>query len=161
MASIDDEELIRRLAEHQVDRLSHMAKVAVDQLGQMSNWLTASLLALNGAGGLAVANAAERLAAPLYPAAIFGIGIALALLSGFAIQAVSSRVLAPLELYMVFWRRASILGEATEAEEREAAAPIHQIGRWRLVPPTLGWLSAPKKIKAQQPPQAVTSALHR
>ena len=104
-----------------------MSASSSDQLLKTSGWLAAALLTINGAGAIATLNLADRVNAPVYPALTFAAGILFTLLNGVAVQQISSKLAAPLEHLMAYWRAVEILGEYDEDEEQRFMQPVEKI----------------------------------
>jgi hypothetical protein len=76
----------RRFAERLLTRLDRNQGFSWEQVASFSKWLTASLLAVNGAGGLAALSLLKEGGGSWLPAVLFGVGLLMALLSGTALQ---------------------------------------------------------------------------
>lgn len=103
-------ELTRRAARQLNAYFSESMKTLLSEIGAIGRWLIASLLAVNGAGTLAVFNAADRLASPTLDAAPFLAGTLAALASGVLMQ------------------RATIAGANMAAEAIGAAVVVEHTG---------------------------------
>jgi hypothetical protein len=131
----------RQVAEHEALRLERALSGSTDQLLKMSGWLTASLLAINGAGALATLNAAPNANDLTIPGLLFGGGILTAMLSAVAIQSFQEAVAGPLDALINYWRGAQIYGERDTLVEEELRKPLNKVNRFSFVPPAIGWLS--------------------
>jgi hypothetical protein len=144
---LDDDNALRQIAvtrevaEHEARRLERSSSASTEQLLKMSGWLTASLLAINGAGALATLNAAPSANDLTIPGLLFGSGILMAMLSAVAIQAFQGAVAGPLDALINYWRGAQIYGERDIQIEVELRKPIDKINRFSFVPPAIGWMS--------------------
>jgi hypothetical protein len=69
-------------------RVDREATFCADQVASMAKWLMASLLAINAGGGIAAINTPS--VSTLVPSAFFGAGAIFALLSGAAMQEVTT-----------------------------------------------------------------------
>lgn len=133
--------ITRQVAEHEALKFERALSGSTDQLLKMSGWLTASLLAINGAGALATLNAAPNANDLTIPGLLFGGGILTAMLSAVAIQALQGAAAGPLNALISYWRGAQIYGERDTQVEGELWKPLNKINRVSFVPPAIGWVS--------------------
>lgn len=131
----------REYARRMLTRVDQHNAFTTEQVGAWSRWLTASLLALNGAGALAALGAAQRTDGAWIAGAIFAVGIIMALLSGTCLQEVYNEVPIPLLHQDEYWTGVSITGMRDGERERALAAEAVKASRWDHVPPILGWIS--------------------
>jgi hypothetical protein len=103
-------------------------------------WLTAALFAINGAGVLSTLGSLDHFSG-VGPAAVFGCGVILSMLSGVVIQGLSYLYVAPISGMLAYWASVEICGEKNEAAHLEQRSKIDRISRWQRVAPALGWLS--------------------
>lgn len=69
-----------------IDHMSEAMKTLLSETGSIGRWLTASLLAVNGAAAAAVFSAFDKLASPSVDAALFITGVFAALCTGVLLQ---------------------------------------------------------------------------
>lgn len=139
---IDEADLTRRAARQMIDHLSESMKTVLSEIGALGRWLTASLLAVNGASALAIFNASEKLAHPRVDGGPFAAGVLAALLAGVLLQRASIRGAAMAGEIIGH----SILVEQTGVMHPEAKrlaetmnARAQRNGKW---PQIAGWVSA-------------------
>lgn len=125
-----------------LEYLSTGRKMIHDESAAMGRWILASLLALNGAGSLAVLNAIDKLTNPFWPAFFFVAGMLLALLSGTLAQYLSILSITPVNEAAGYWL--SVLDDGILVDELhnklvEKGNRIERLGRLAAVP---GWLSS-------------------
>ena len=133
--------MLRDIADHQIGRLEYSSSIAGDQLVKTSGWLTASLLAINGAGAIAVLNAVDRIANPMIPASLFCTGILFTMLNAVSIQAIMAKLQSSLENLIGFWRLVKIRGNRDETAEADLTKAYRRISRFSWIPPVLGWVA--------------------
>jgi len=131
----------KRIGAVAAGRLEAHAASANDQLVKTSNWLNASLLAVNGGGAITVFNGAEHIGGRGAAGAVFVAGIVFALLSATAIQAVIAKQQLPLEIWIGYWRGVEFSGERDDESEVKLAAPITIWEKRAWIAPALGWVS--------------------
>ena len=108
-----------------VEELIELRKVYIGEASALARWLTASLLATNGAAALAVFNAAEKLQHPSLDAAPFVGGVLAALVAGSLSQRAAS--LNAMESGDLIWKGASIMKpEATPLAVQETERNAHE-----------------------------------
>jgi hypothetical protein len=134
-------EIARQFCQYEAERLERSLTGSTEQLIKMSGWLTASLLAINGAGALATLNVLSQTRDLSLSGLFFLGGIVLALLSAVAIQSFQDKVFQPLAALIRYWREAQITGVRNESEEQQLREPINKLNKWGFVPPVIGWLS--------------------
>ena len=134
-------EAVKRAGAVAAARIEVMTSSATDHLIRTSNWLGASLLAVNGGGAIASLNVADRFSHPAIVGGIFVGGITFALLNAVAIQAVLVKQSGPLENWLAYWRGVEFSGERDEDAEKALLAAIVRWNRWSWVAPALGWVS--------------------
>lgn len=144
-AILTDEELAeiaKSVAPHQVEFLKHLRTMTLDQALNMSNWLVASLLAINSGATFAIVSAADRISNPSQPGAFFVAGIMLALLSGYLIQFFGLKLVGPISELMGYWLSVEEDGWQSAKLEAQHTAAMKRLQRWALSAPICGWLSA-------------------
>lgn len=138
---MNDLEASKRNALRNLERVQQSRKLATEQGVSWAKWLTASLLAVNGAGAVAVLNSVEKLHRPDVSGAVFIGGLALALLSGWGLELSYFRQIPFAEDLEFFWERVSDTGVVDEAEKEELERRALIIRRWDWAPPLFGLLS--------------------
>jgi hypothetical protein len=134
-SEVDERENAKRVLE----RIDRQSTFVAEQVSSMAKWLSASLLAVNGAGALATLNAAK--ANLYYPSIIFVVGVILALLSGAGLQEIYNRFPEKLDDIDVYWTRVMLGGQRNSEDESNLEIAVSSVNRWAAVPPILGWLS--------------------
>lgn len=130
------------IAAHYVRRLEANIDVASKQLTSTSIWLSASLLAINGAAAVAAIQAMDHFHRDIRVAIIlFGSGVIFALLSGAAIQAFCQLVSGPLDALLLVWKKIEVRGDVSLLELQSAGKGVTRITWWSFVCPLLGWVS--------------------
>ena len=138
----DVADTIRHHVRHAQRRLETGSAQATEQMISLSKWLTASLLALNGAGALFTMNALDRLDYPLLPAGLFAAGLLLSMGSGVANQSISSRGVNAAEPLIALYNAADLSGQIDVEEEILLIAGLQKSTRYSWLGPILGWVSA-------------------
>jgi hypothetical protein len=132
---VDEHENAKRV----LQRIDRQSTFAAEQVSSMAKWLSASLLAVNGAGALATLNAAK---ANLYcPSIIFAFGVILALLSGAGLQEIYIRLSEKLRDLDVYWTRVMLGAQRNSDDESRLERAVGSVNCWAAAPPILGWLS--------------------
>jgi hypothetical protein len=131
----------RQFAERVLTRIDRMQAFTSEQVASFSKWLTASLLAVNGAGGLASLNLLQRSSDAWLAAMMFGLGIVLALCSGTILQEIYNRATPPLLDQDNYWATVSIDGVRDGDLEAQLEEQSRKPLRFSWAPPLLGWLS--------------------
>lgn len=139
---MDDLEELRISARRNLERVQRSTKLATEQGVSWAKWLTASLLAVNGAGALGVLNAADKLHDPAFSGAVFVGGVLLALLSGWVLQLIYFQQIEFAESLEIFWERAVDTGLADDKEKQILEQRAREMRRWNWVPPAFGLCSA-------------------
>jgi hypothetical protein len=130
------------LAAHRVRRLEAHSAAAVDQQIKATGWLTASLLAVNGAGVLAIMSAADRIMHPVIAASCFLAGICSTIANAYFIQNGQIATMEPLENFIRYWREVEQGGERQpEIEARLTLEYEESMGRYSWAAPLCGWIS--------------------
>lgn len=124
-----------------ISRVDQHVSFATDQVGSWAKWLTASLLAINGAGALASLNAASEADNSWIAGVIFAVGILAALLSGVAMQEVYNMVPEPMLEQDDYWTVVSITGARDSEREDVLRSAASKASRLAILPPLLGWIS--------------------
>ena len=133
--------LDRALASRTLERIRDHEKFSSEQLASLSKWLSASLLAVNGGGAIAVFNHLHDFPFAKLAGFSFMIGIALALLSGAGLQEFYNRIRTPLVELDSYWTAVSLTGVRDESKETRLNERINRINRLAFIPPTIGWIS--------------------
>lgn len=136
-----DVEFNRAFALRALARIRDQETFAAEQVASMAKWLTASLLAVNGAGAIAVFNRAGAVNHSSAAGILFMLGIAFALLSGTALQEFYNREGDPLLALDKYWTRVSLTGVRDEEAEKNLRLPIDTLNRFAFIPPLFGWIS--------------------
>lgn len=124
-----------------VSRLENFEAFASTEVANFSRWLTASLLASNGAGALAVVNASSSTHGLILPGALFFLGLSSALLSGWLNQYVVLRFLRSTEsLSDIYNKMADGIALDQEFVKTEEAK-LRDATKLQKYPPTAGWVS--------------------
>ena len=131
-------EFNRLFAERVLIRLDRHQSFSWEQLSSFAKWLTASLLAVNGAGGLAALTLLKEGGSSV-PGAFFGTGLLLALLSGAALQEIYNRISIPMIDQDNYWTSVVIDGTRDCDIEADLDSQTKTIMRFAFIPPTLGW----------------------
>lgn len=131
----------RAFAEHALVQVRGHQRFGAEQVASMAKWLTASLLAVNGAGAIAVFNRTHSVDHPTSAGVLFTLGIGFALLSGTALQELYNRVSTPLHELDSYWTGVSITGVRDETQEKSLNGLLDAINRFAFIPPLLGWFS--------------------
>ena len=140
LSEINDPERLKRLARQQLARLEVSAAATGEQMVRVSNWLTAALFTINGAGALTAATAVQRPDGSLWPGFLFIAGLAFAMLSGVLIQHFQSLTAAPVEHMLDFWNEVAATGIVHDDYDK-LREPITRSERWHWSAPVMGWLS--------------------
>ena len=122
-------------------RLDSAMALNEDVLTKTASWLTASLLAINGGGAIAVMNSADRLQAPALVAALFLLGLLFAMLNAVLIQSLSAVLQNPLEQWLAYWRGVEKYGLRQHQSEQELHQLVKRAQRYRWSAPAVGWIS--------------------
>jgi hypothetical protein len=129
----------RENAKRVLERIDRQSVFVAEQVSSMAKWLSASLLAVNGAGALATLNA-EKFNS-YQSSLIFVVGVVLALLSGAGLQEIYNRLSEKLHDFDVYWTRVMLGSQRKPEEETSLEKAVGAINRWAAAPPILGWLS--------------------
>lgn len=140
--SFEDVELVRGAARAMNEHMSEGIKLTMSEIGSIGRWLTASLLAVNGAAAAAIFSAFDKLALPSGDAALFLAGVFAALCSGVLLQKAS---IAGAEMAGTAIGHALVV-EKTGFYNKEAQAfadgMASRTRRLSLWPQLAGWVSA-------------------
>ncbi len=137
-----EREAFKRQAQDEFEMLMATRNRSIDAVISMAKWLLASLLAVNGAGALAVLNGADKLASPALPGCLFVSGVVLALVNGAAQQYVGlqqSNKLSPVIGYWIWVWASGERDAETEAEQRQLGVKMMRVAHLSALP---GWASA-------------------
>lgn len=137
---VQDTEFNKRYAQRVLTRIDHLQGFAAEQVASTAKWLTASLLAVNGAGALAAVNALKDGGAWL-PSLLFTLGIISALLSATAMQEIYNNTSDPLLSHDNYWIQVADNGYRDPNEEDSLQAASTAAMRLARMPPILGWIS--------------------
>ena len=129
------------IARIQKERQLRSLELAEDQVTSMAKWLTGSLFAANSAGVITVLNAADKLASPTAPAALFACGLVFALLSGTVLQGIYNSISDPLSDLVQYWAEVEAGAELDQARQAEIVARVDSVTRWSWTAPIPGWIS--------------------
>lgn len=129
------------LAERIHTRIDRQQSFVGDQVASMAKWLMASLLAVNGAGALAVANGLASNPDAWIAGLVFAFGTAAALLSGAAMQEVYNAYPEPLLEMDNYWLSVASSGERDSEAESIHETKIASAGKFSFLPPAFGWVS--------------------
>lgn len=83
----------------------------------------------------------EKITNPLYPGALFLIGIIFAMLSGYSLQILYFRQAVAVSGLTDFWDSVENEGMFDQGKYRKALLTYNKVFRLGWLPPTLGWLS--------------------
>lgn len=131
----------KALAARVVTRIDRHQSFVADQVSSMAKWLMASLLGINGAGAIAVLNAAKESTDLAIPGLLFVLGTGAALLSGVTMQKFYNGVSEPLLAQDSYWTEVAIRGTRSVSTEQENSESFTKSHRLAFLPPTLGWIS--------------------
>jgi hypothetical protein len=131
----------RRFAERVLTRVDRHHSFSWEQVASFSKWLTASLLAVNGAGGLTALGLLKDGGGSWSASILFGIGLLMALLSGTALQHFYDAVAAPILKQDNYWTTVLIDGVRDSEVEEQLEAETKKALRFAYVAPVLGWCS--------------------
>ena len=140
-SGLSDVDFNRAFASRTLERIRHHEIFAAEQVASTAKWLTASLLAVNGGGAIAVLNRTQTLDHAWGAGILFMMGIAFALLSGTGLQEFYNRVGNPLLNLDEYWTRVSLTGHRDQDTERSLKEPIDKLHRFAFIPPLMGWIS--------------------
>lgn len=115
--------------------------LAEGEVSTLSRWLTASLLAINGAGALAVADAAKTVSGLDMSGFFFLVGVTFALLSAWLNQLITAGFIQPATSLEEYWAQAAIDGERDSETEVAFDGKLSGLNRWRNFGAAAGWLS--------------------
>lgn len=131
----------RAYAEKVLTRVARDQTFAAEQMAAFGKWLTASLLAVNGAGAIATLNAERVGQHDFWAGGVYIAGVLFALLGAAGLQEVYDRRSKPLIEYDKYWLAVSFSGKRDEEAERALKDAIGAAGRFALLAQLLGWLS--------------------
>jgi hypothetical protein len=114
---------------------------AKSQAAEVARWLIASLLILNSGGALAVFNEAEHLSRSSWPAALFVLGILMALLNGLLLRWSSIQFWHSNEYAARYWTTVSIGEKQVESDERRMWDMGKKAQLTDSLAPWAGWAS--------------------
>jgi hypothetical protein len=138
-----DPQLWRRAAEGELTSATHSRNVLLEAHQDAYKWLLASLLAINGAGMLAVFNAAGLNASGKITAAVFFyLGIISALLSTYLSQRAHRLMIGPLGEAMGYWISVAHDGEHVPEIWEAINTKIQRAVRRSWPIQAAGWVSA-------------------
>jgi len=141
-AHIQDVDSNKVAAKYEIEFLTSARQIALEQSSKMASWLLSSLLAINGAGVLAVVNAYEKLDQPYVAAFLFMFGIFFALLAGLIIQTANTQSMPHLNKLLGYYVSVMDDGELLpeyEKQIKDEARPTVRIGKLAALS---GWVSA-------------------
>jgi hypothetical protein len=140
--SSEDVDLARRTARALSEHMSESMKTLLAETGSIGRWITASLLAVNGAAAAAVFSAFDKLASPSGDVAFFLGGVVAALFTGVLLQ---KATIAGAELagevigHALIVEQTGVYHEEAQVLISGMAARSRRSARW---PQLAGWLSA-------------------
>ncbi|MCA1652710.1 MAG: hypothetical protein ABR588_10660 [Sphingomicrobium sp.] len=129
------------VAEIQLIKLDRYHSFVNEQVAAQSKWLTASLLAINGAGGLATLEVIKAGHTAFLSGSMFLAGLTAALLSGTALQEVYNRSSGLYDEAFGYWLAVKHGQSRIESEESDRSDRAGKINRWNFLPPLIGWIS--------------------
>ena len=133
---------VRQAAKAEIQTLDEFRVATLAQHTEMFKWITASLLAINGAAAVAMIGAdAINAVHKICAGANFVVGVFLAINIGVAAQLVSARGLKPLQELKGYWIAVEIDGERIEDLENTLHDNLRKSMRWSWIVPALGWVS--------------------
>lgn len=126
----------------EISSLTEIRQSILEQHSHSFKWLTASLLAINGAAAVATLNT-ESIPAiwKVFSGAAFAGGVICALLVAVLAQKISIKSLAPLQRQIGYW--IGVIHDGTRLEEFEEKIGIEMKAamRWGWTIPVMGWVS--------------------
>lgn len=133
----------RKGALEEIDSLKLLRATSLEQHSHSFKWLTASLLALNGGGLLAIAQS-EKIGTQnvVVAGASFAVGLAFALLVAVLGQRAIIASLVPLQKQIGYWMTVCEDGIRSENLEADLALELKKSVRLSRFGQVLGWLSA-------------------
>ena len=130
-------------AKAEIAFLNETRQMVLEQHSHSFKWITASLLAINGAAAISILNTDKLIVYwKIYSGIFFCIGILLALLVAVSAQKISLKGLIPIQRQIGYWISVSYDGERVEAVETELNKEFAAAMRFSWLVPALGWLSA-------------------
>ncbi len=134
---------LRAAALEEKKALDEVRTTLLSEHSHMFRWLSASLLALNGGGAVALLSSEKTDAGFFVWAGIaFLLGITAALLIAVSAQRTSQLAMPKVQMMIGYWLAVSIDAERDEVLEKEITGELlvaHNSGKWSRV---YGWLSA-------------------
>lgn len=134
--------------ESEIDMLNRKAeafrdysKLAQNEVSTLSRWLTASLLAINGGGALAVANVAREVGGLRIAGFLFFGGLAMALFAGWFNQFLTQRSIPRTTQLASYYAEAAFVGQRNLEFETTVTAEVVKLGKQNWIGPAAGWLS--------------------
>lgn len=138
----EDIEFVKKAAVEIVSFINEARRTVIEQHSQSFRWLTASLLAINGASALAVLTKAGEANFDAQTAgALFIGGIVLALFVGVASQRTNQAILPNLQEQLGYWLVVAHDGERVETREQELNDEMSSKMRLGVFTQVFGWLS--------------------
>ena len=129
------------MAKRMVAVLNAYTDRAQTEVSTLSRWLSATLVAVNGAGALAVANAARNVEGLSLAGGLFIGGLSLAIFSGWFNQLLASVSIKPAAELSDYWSSALVAQERDPKLEKERGDKLNSLARWGWVGPTAGFVS--------------------
>ena len=129
------------IAKRKVAVLNAYADRAQTDVSTLSRWLSATLVAINGAGALAVANAARTVDGLGLAGGLFVGGLTLAVFGGWFNQLLTSWLIEPALKMSDYWSTVLVAQERDGELEPKLGERITRLNRWTWVGPTSGFIS--------------------
>ena len=126
----------------EIAHLTEIRQMILEQHSHSFKWLTASLLAINGAAAVATLNTDSI--PPVWKVlsgSAFAIGVLCALLVAVLAQKISIKSLVPIQRQIGYW--IGVIHDGTRLEEFEAklGSEMKETMRWGWAIPATGWVS--------------------
>lgn len=130
-------------AAEEIENLKSIRATAWDEHTHSFRWLMATLLAINGAGCLAIlSNDKMAVEYQLVASGFFVLGVLMALLVAVFGQHSVQKTLAPLQKHIGYWKTVAKDGERDEEMEGQLNAELKASAKLGLAARVSGWLAA-------------------
>lgn len=135
-----DEELAE-VIRAEILHLTESRQTILEKHSHSFKWLTASLLAINGAAGAATINSAISPIWKVAAGSAFSFGVILALLVAVLAQKVSMKSLPPIQRQIGYW--IGVIHDGTRLEDFESTltGEMKEATKWGWTIPVAGWVS--------------------